>query len=479
MPATLRRELTLLSATALVVSNMIGTGIFTTTGFLAGDLGQPALVLGIWIVGALMVIAGCLSYAELGINFPRSGGEYVYLREAWGPAWGFMSGWVSFLAGFAAPTALGALAFSEYLSHFFPALAVSRPATGTGPAFGWLHLGAGQGLALAILALFTVINILGLTIAARLQSAITLLNLAVLAAFLALAFTVGQGSWSNFLLTSTRTSTHGLGAQFAASLVFVMFAYSGWNAASYVAEEIKTPERTLPRAMLAGAGIVALFYVALNAAFIYALPLESLKGVISVGAISAKALFGARYGGLFVVVMAAAILGCVSAMTLIGPRVYYAMARDGCFFKEAGEIHPRWRTPTAAILYQGVASGLMVVTGTFEVLMTYIGFALVLSAAMAVAGIFRLRRRPAWKPLATVSWCYPLVPVLFVGSSLWMLVYTLALKPRPSLLGLLTIAGGGLLYHWLFRPRHEGAGDSANGSGPSADGAGGENKLRA
>ena len=468
MPATLRRELTLLSASALVVSNMIGTGIFTTTGFLAGDLGQPILVLGIWVVGALMVTAGCLSYAELGINIPRSGGEYVYLREAWGPAWGFMSGWVSFLAGFAAPVALGTLAFSEYLSHFFPALRVSQQANGA--ALGWLHLGPGQGLALAILALFTVINILGLSLAARLQSAITISTLGVLAAFLVLAFTVGHGRWSNFAVTATRTSAHGLGAQFAASLVFVMFAYSGWNAASYVAEEIRAPERALPRALLAGAAIVALFYVALNAAFIYALPLESLKGVVSVGATAAEALFGTHYGGLFVGVMAAAILGCVSAMTLVGPRVYYAMARDGCFFREAGKVHPRWHTPTAAILYQAVASSLMIVTGTFEALMTYIGFALVLAAAMAAAGIFRLRRRSEWRPLAAVSWCYPLVPGLFIGSSLWMLVYTLALKPKPSLLGLLTIASGGLLYQWVFRRGHGAGGDGSQGSARSGEG---------
>ena len=249
-----------------------------------------------------------------------------------------------------------------------------------------------------------------------------------------------------------------------------MFAYSGWNAASYVAEEIRAPERTLPRALLAGAAIVALFYVVLNAAFIYALPLESLKGVVSVGAKAAEALFGTHYGGLFVGVMAAAILGCVSAMTLVGPRVYYAMARDGCFFREAGKVHPRWHTPTAAILYQAVASSLMIVTGTFEALMTYIGFALVLAAAMAAAGIFRLRRRSEWRPLAAVSWCYPLVPVLFIGSSLWMLVYTLALKPKPSLLGLLTIASGGLLYQWVFRRGHGAGGDGSQGSARSGEG---------
>ena len=174
MPATLRRELTLLSASALVVSNMIGTGIFTTTGFLAGDLGQPILVLGIWVVGALMVTAGCLSYAELGINFPRSGGEYVYLREAWGPAWGFMSGWVSFLAGFAAPVALGALAFSEYLSHFFPALRVSQPAGSA--ALGWLHLGPRAGTGAGRPGALHRDQYPGTVIAARLQSAITILE---------------------------------------------------------------------------------------------------------------------------------------------------------------------------------------------------------------------------------------------------------------------------------------------------------------
>jgi APA family basic amino acid/polyamine antiporter len=453
MPSTLRRELTLVSATALVVSNMIGTGIFTTTGFLAGDLGRPSLVLGIWLVGAFVAVAGCLAYAELGINFPRSGGEYVYLREAWGPAWGFLSGWVSFFAGFSAPIAAGALAFSEYLSHFVPSLSVSAPAERMGDPFRWLHLGPGHVVAVGVIALFALVNILGLRLAARLQNVLTSLKLGVLGIFLVLAFSIGQGHWGNLALQATRTSPHGMGAQFAVSLIFVMFAYSGWNAATYVAEEMKTPERTLPVALLTGTTIVALFYCALNVAFLYAVPLEALKGVVAVGATSAQGLFGKGIGNLFSGIMALSILSCVSAMMVVGPRVYYAMAQDGCFFAAAGHVHDRWHTPAQAILFQAAASAVMALTGTFEKLIYYIGFALILFAAMATAGVLRMRRRPGWKKLQIISWYYPVAPLLFVLVSLWMLSYTLFLRPTESLLGLLTVACGGLLYQWKFKKK--------------------------
>lgn len=449
MPETLRRELTLTSATALVISNMIGTGIFTTTGFLAGDLGCPALVLGIWLAGALVAVAGCLAYAELGINFPRSGGEYVYLREAWGPAWGFLSGWVSFFAGFSAPIAAGALAFSEYLGHLLPRL--SPDSAGGLKTVNWIHLGAGQLVAVGVIAVFAIVNILGLRLASRLQNMLTSLKLGVLATFLLMAFTIGNGHWSHFAQTTTRSSPHVLGAQFAVSLIFVMFAYSGWNAAAYVAEEMKTPERTLPAALLLGTALVALFYFALNVAFIYALPLASLKGVVPVGASAAQALFSGKTAGLFSVVMAVSILSCVSAMVVVGPRVYYAMAQDGCFFAGAARVHNRWRTPSQAILLQALASVALVLTGTFEKLIYYVGFTLILFAAMATAGLFRMRQRPGWKRLHFASWHYPWAPALFVAVSLWMLTYTLVLRPGESLLGLLTVALGALLYQWKFK----------------------------
>jgi APA family basic amino acid/polyamine antiporter len=450
MSAPLRRELTFISAAVLVVSNMVGTGIFTTTGYLAGDLGRPALVLGIWVAGAIVALAGCLSYSELGINLPRSGGEYVYLREAWGPGWGFLSGWVSFFAGFAAPVAAGAIAFSLYFGRFLPSLVLDSQHSSL---FRWLQIDNAHVLAAGVIACFAVINVLGLRQAATLQNVLTAFKLAALGAFLALAFTIGRGSWANFHLAANRTSSHGIGAQFAVSLVFVIFAYSGWNAANYVAEEMKEPERMLPRVTILGTSFVALLYLVLNVAFLYALPLESLKGVVAVGAVAAGALFGAHGGALFSGLMAAGLLSTVSAMSLVGPRVYYAMAQDGCFPRHAARVHPRWQTPSRAIMYQAVASIAMVLTGTFESLVYYIGFALVLFAALAVAGLLKLRKRAEWRRLRSVSWCYPAVPVAFIVASLWMLTWTLVLRPRESGLGLLTIGCGALLYRWKFRAR--------------------------
>jgi len=460
MPSSLRRELTLTSSAALVISNMIGTGIFATTGFLARDLGHPVLVLGVWAVGAVVALAGCLTYAELGINFPRSGGEYVYLRETWGPAWGFLSGWVSFFAGFAAPIAAGALAVSLYLGNFFPSLS-SDPEGET--LFGRLHLGNTEWVAIGLIACFALINVLGLAPAARLQNVLTALKVGALVLFLALAFTVGHGDWAHFQQTTIRSSPHALSAQFAVSLIFVMFAYSVWNAATYVAEEMKTPERTLPRALLMGTALVSLLYLALNVAFIYALSPDSLNGVVRVGAVAAHALFGGWTGDLFSGMMTLALVSCVSAMSLVGPRVYYAMAQDGCFPKAAARLHPRWRTPALAILCQAGASVLMVLTGTFEALIYYIGFTLILFAALASAGVLTMRRRPDWKRLPAVSWCYPAVPALFIGTSLWMLLETLALRPRESSIGMVTVLCGGLLYLWKFRGRQ-----SAKAPPPSA-----------
>ncbi len=447
----LRRELKFTHATAIVVANMIGTGIFITTGFLAGDLGRPSLVLGIWVAGAMVAVAGCLCYAEMGVNLPESGGEYIFLREAWGPVWGFLSGWISFFAGFAAPIAAAALAFSEYFAHFFPSFATAGPAASATGLLRWFHPGPGQWLAVGIVVIFSAINVVGLRRAAKLQNVLTGLKLGVLLLFLGFAFAVGRGSVVHFSQWTTRTSTHSLPAQFAVSLIFVMFAYSGWNAATYVSGEIEAPERTIPRSLVVGTLTVAAFYLFLNVAFIYALPLKAMKGVVAIGAASAGALFGLRGGNIFSAIMSVGLLSCVSAMVIAGPRVYFAMAADGCFFRSAARIHPKWGTPTYAIIYQMLAAAVMILTGTFESLIYYIGFALIFFAALAVAGSIRLRRRTGWKKLAVVSRGYPLIPTLFVVASAWMLIYTASLRPRESALGLLTMVLGAGLYFWKFR----------------------------
>ena len=433
---------------ALVVANMIGTGIFTTTGFLATDLGSSPLVLGIWVVGGVVALAGCLVYAELAVNLPRSGGEYVYLREAWGPVWGFVSGWVSFFAGFSAPIAAGGLAFAAYLSYFYPSLSPASSNALLHSGVGWIHLGNGQLLAVGVILVFAVVNILGLSLAANLQNLLTLLKIAVLTAFLSLAFTVGNGSWHHFVQPTVRVSTHDLALQFAVSLTFVMFAYSGWNAATYVAEEIRTPQRSLPLALVGGTLLVIVFYLACNVAFIYALPLEKLKGVLPVGSVAARALFDGRGGAIFSGMMAAALLSCISAMVMVGPRVYYAMAQDGCFFPSAAGVHPRFHTPVVAILFQTLATIALIVTGTFEALIYYIGFMLVLFAALTTAGIFRLRKRQNWRKLSAVNRFFPLVPATFLVASCGMLISTIRLRPTESFMGLLTVGFGAGLYWW-------------------------------
>ncbi len=450
MPPSLKRELTTFSATALVVANMIGTGIFTTTGFLAADLGRSSLVLGVWIVGGVVALAGCLVYAELGVNLPRSGGEYVYLREAWGPVWGFVSGWVSFFAGFSAPIAAGGLAFAAYLSYFVPSLSPSSPDALLHSGIRWIHLGNGQLLAIGVILVFAVVNILGLSLAANLQNMLTLLKIGVLSAFLSLAFIVGKGNWHHFVQPTVRINSHDIALQFALSLTFVMFAYSGWNAATYVAEEIRSPERSLPLALVGGTLIVIVFYLACNIAFIYALPLGTLKGVLPVGSEAARALFEGRGGSIFSGMMAAALLSCISAMVIVGPRVYYAMAQDGGFFSSAARVHPRFNTPVVAVLFQTLATVAMIVTGTFEALIYYIGFMLVLFAALATAGIFRLRKRPNWQKLPAVDRFFPLVPVVFLVASSGMLISTIRLRPTESFLGLLTVGCGAGLYWWIF-----------------------------
>jgi APA family basic amino acid/polyamine antiporter len=230
-----------------------------------------------------------------------------------------------------------------------------------------------------------------------------------------------------------------------------MFGYSGWNAATYVSGEMKTPEKTIPAALVVGTLTVAAFYMLLNVAYVYALPLKSMKGVLAIGEASAGALFGLRGGSFFSAIMSVGLLSCVSAMVIAGPRVYFAMAVDRCFFPTAARIHPLWGTPMYAIVFQALAAILMIFIAKFESLVYYIAFALIFFAALAVAGMIRLRQRAGWRTLAVVNWGYPLAPGLFIVASVWMLIYTVLGQPKESALGLVTIIVGAALYYWRFR----------------------------
>lgn len=447
----LLRQLGIVSATALVVSNMIGVGIFTTTGFLAGDLGSPGLVISIWVVGAIAALAGAFCYSELGINFPSSGGEYVYLTRAFGPTWGFVDGWVSFLAGFSAPIAAAALAFASYLGFFFPSVDPDHAAYFVGSGSLGLKFGGAQVLACGLIGLFTLLNFIGVGRVAKIQNVLTGTKILVLASIVVLGFLVGQGNWEHFSMPAARTSpATPIYLQFGISLFFIYMSYSGWNAATYVAEELRHPARTLPLALTLGTLLVTALYVALNVVFIYGAPLEEMKGVVRVGSQAAYRLFGSQVAGVYSALMALSLVSTVNAMVTIGPRVYYAMAQNRAFFPMAARVSRRWHTPVVAILCQGICAMLLTMT-SFVDLVQYIGFTLNFFAAMAVCSLFVFRRRPDWQKLRVVNFAWPLIPSVFLVIALWTTIIGFRLKPGISAAAVLTVATGALIYHFRVK----------------------------
>jgi APA family basic amino acid/polyamine antiporter len=456
---TLIRRLGLVSATTLVISNMIGTGIFATTGFLAGDLGSPVVVLLIWVVGGASAMLGAICYSELALNFTSSGGEYLYLTRAYGPTWGFITGWVSFFAGFSAPIAAAALAFASYVAFFFPNWH-SRETIGS-PMF---RLGPQQLIACALVISLSIWNCFGIKRSARLQNGLTALKLATLVIFVVAGLLGGNGNWGNLSHETRRWVATPLWEQFAISLFWIYVSYSGWNAAVYVAEEIENPEHNLPRALMIGSALVVVLYFALNVTFLYAAPLESMKGVVAIGALAASRLFGPHAASTFNALMAFALLSTVNAMIIAGPRVYYAMAREGQFFSPAAVVHPRWRTPVNSILAQAICAMLLALT-PFPQLIVYIGFTLNMFAVMSVSSLFLFRRRPGWRTLRIIDRTYPLIPAVFVVIGSWMVFEGVRKKPIISGVTALMLLTGAAVYR--TRSGHSRVpADSATSGGP-------------
>ena len=433
----LPRRIGLGTATSVVVANMIGTGIFTTTGLMLARLESGWLVLLCWILGGLVAIGGALCYAELATMMPQAGGEYVYLREIYGPLAGFLSGWVSFFVGFSAPIAATSVAIATYLS-----------AAGALPD-SWLAV---HGTAVGIVLALTIVHHRGLRLGARVQNLLTGSKLLLLLGLVLLGFTSGGGSW-RFLESGSDFWAGGRWGQTGLALLWVMFAYSGWNGSAYLAEEIKRPERTLPRSLLSGTVAVMAAYLAVNMLFFFAAPPEDLKGVVAIGDAAARSLFGPGAAKGLSILISVALLSSISAYVLTGPRVYYAMARDGLFFRMAARVHPRFETPGPSILLQGVCAALMVLTGSFEQLLTYIGFALGIFPWLAVAGLLRLRWREPARSRPYRVWGYPYVQILYLLASALILGVALVNRPGPSLLALLTVAAGAAAYGLMARHR--------------------------
>jgi len=460
--ATLERRLGPLDSAAIIVSNVIGGGIFLTPPLVAAMVPHPGLFLSTWIAGGLLAFAGAMAYAELAALRPRAGGEYVYLYAAYGRLAAFLTGWTSFIAGFSGAMAASAVVLASYVGRFVPAAADSTPIVRLPLPFVPLVVSRQAIVALAAIALMAWIHRRGIGPGRIVGNLLASLKVSALLIFIALGFAIGAGSTAN--LHQAGVASGSLATGWLLALISVMFAYSGWNASAYVAEEIRDPGRNVPLSLALGTMAVVVIYVALNALYLYVIPLPQLAAVKgSVLDIIADRLFSTRAGDVMGVVSIISIAASISAMTLAGPRVYYAMARDGLFFPQAARVHPRYHTPSAAIVAQAAWSGILVLSGGAFALINYTGFAVVLFSGLAVAALFVLRRREPRADRPFRVWAYPFTPAIFILASIAMLGNALwndLLKPiasgadwGPSAAGLIVIAAGLPLYYVFRRER--------------------------
>ena len=439
----------MLSAAALVVANMIGAGIFTTTGFQAEDLGHPGLILILWAVGGALALLGALCYAELGAMMPEAGGEYVYLRETYGPAFGFMSATVSLIAGFSAPIAAATKSFVVYLGHFFPVF-VENP-----QLLGWVP--AVDVAALVIVWALVLVHMSAVQVGTSFNDFVTVLKVVGIVAIILAAAAVGSGDLSNLgEVTPAYESMAGTGilAAVGTSLVFVMFCYSGWNAAAYMAGEMEDPQRDLPRALLLGTIVVLVLYLALNVVYFFGATASELAGRVEVGLVAARTLFGPWGVTLVTIVLCASILASASAMTLAGPRVYYALGSDFDVFSFLARTR-KSGAPVSALLLQGAVASVIILLGAVDQIQQYAGFTLVLFGALAVSCVIVLRIRHPGMERPFQTWGYPVTPIVFLMASAWMMFWAIQGRPLESTLSLLTVVGAGLIFSIFIRKNRE------------------------
>ena len=440
------------------MSNVIGGGILFTPPQVAASVPNAWMFLSIWVVGGLLALAGAMAYAELAALRPRAGGEYVYLRAAFGRLAAFLTGWTSFVAGFSGAIAASAVVLAFYVGRFFPAANDATPLLVIPLPFVPLTVSRQSIVAVAAILLMAWIHLRGVGPGRVVMNVLAALKVSALLIFIALGLTLGAGSASNLVQGAAPVAS---GAWLLA-LIPVMFTYAGWNAAAYVAEEIHEPGRNVPRALALGTLAVVAVYFLLNLLFLYVLPVNELAQVKgSVLDVVADRLLGVSAGNVMGIVSIVSIAASISAMTFAGPRVYYAMARDGLFFRGAGRIHPRYQTPATSIIAQAAWSCLLVLSGSANTLTTYTGFAVVLFAGIAVVSLFVLRQREPDAPRPFKAWGYPIAPGIFAVASLAIVLNALwndlVIPVRtgapwgPAAAGLIIIGLGIPLYFFFSR----------------------------
>ena len=448
----LERRLGPLDAAAIIVSNVIGGGILFTPPQIAASVPSALLFLSTWVAGGLLAFAGAMAYAELAALRPRAGGEYVYLRAAFGPLAAFLTGWTSFVAGFSGAIATSAVVLAFYLGRFIPAAGNSTPFFSLPIVPGTITLSASPQSIVAIAAIFGMawIHLRGVGPGRLVGNVLAVLKVSALVLFVALGFSFGVGDVANV----TGTAGPVTATNWLLALIPVMFTYSGWNAASYMAEEIREPGRNVPRALALGTGAVIALYLLLNVLYLYVVPIGELamiKG--SMLDFIADRLLGSVAGNIMAVVSIISLLASISAMTFAGPRVYFAMARDGVFFKRAAVVHPRYRTPAASILAQATWSSLLVLSAKADTLVNYTGFAIVLFSGVAVVALFVLRAKEPGAERPFRAWGYPVAPGIYAVASFAILANSLYSGPAAIGAGALIIAAGIPIY-FFFRNRN-------------------------
>jgi basic amino acid/polyamine antiporter, APA family len=437
----------------LTIGAMVGTGIFITTGDIAKYLPYPGLIILVWLAGGLLTLAGALTYAELGVLFPRAGGIYHFLKEAYGPLPGFLFGWASFLVIMSGGIAAIAVGFGEYLGSFLPWFSTQHVLLAV-PVGSWTWtLSGGQVAAAAAILLLTAVNYIGLREGAGVQNLLTVLKVGAVAGFAALGLLVAP---------KVQPSLHalqpsgGVIAAFGVGLIAALWGYDGWYGLVLSAGEVRQPERNLPRGLIWGAVAVTAMYALLNVVYIRALPVEVMATTPRIGETAAAALFGAIGARLVSLVVLVSSFGCLAATILYAARIYLPMAQDGLFFHALAEVHPRYRTPGRSLLAQGGWSALLAVSGTFSQLYTYAMFAVTLFHVATGAAVFVLRRTRPDMPRPYRVWGYPVVPGLFILTCGLLVANTLSERPLESLWGLGLVALGLPAYAY-WRRRTKGA----------------------
>ena len=436
----------------ITIGSVLGTGIFITTGDMARVLPSPALILLAWVLGGLVTLSGALTLAELGAMFPRAGGQYQYLKEAYGPLWGFLFGWTCFFVIMSGGIATLAVGFGEYLGSFLPFFSTGNVLF-TAPIGPWnWAVNGGQVAGALAIAFLTAINYLGLREGTFVQNAVTVVKIGSIVALALLGLLVPAPVAEPFAAAPIASS--GLLGAFGVAMIAVIWSYDGWYGFAFLAGEVKRPERNVPLGLISGTIAITVLYLLMNLVYIRALPVEAMGQTGRIGEAAAAVLFGPAAARLVSLAVVISTFGCISATVLYAARGYLPMAQDGLFFRSLSRIHPRYRTPAACLLAQGAWAAALTFTGTYEQLYTYVVFALFLFHALTGAAVVVLRRTRPEAPRPYRTWGYPVVPAVFVLAALALLANTLVEKPLESLLGLALMALGIPGYLWWRRMAH-------------------------